>query len=343
MKNPIIPALLLASVLPCAASVDYVDEIWETHYDSDGNEKPGTLRKHSLEDKVSITGEIGVTDKAVYELRSYNDSDITDAYILDTKTIYGFAPQAEVTILSDSSATGIPRTRADKPFYVTHTVNNIQTDSENPHLNSAVLVYATDSGKVFDKVITDNVIAERREYTPSDLFGSSDYYNLEGEVTFYVVQNTTSTDSTYSYADEFDSQVVKVLPKVQGTLTGFDPEVTYSKLPTLTMNVKNVYPQASLQLRVHPEGDPDNYKVMNCAATFENLTDDLYTPEANITVTLDDELITSDGKWKFKWVHTSTAWGEEEIKNFDGSTGIPDDNIQYTSTINVRSRVSTSQ
>jgi hypothetical protein len=152
--NTIIIAGLMSSVMWAA---EYTDYIIETHYDETGAQD-GVSLKHELTNLSSLTSQRPVLHKVIYELIAINDDDVTDSYILDTKTIYAEAPQAEITIVSDSSATGIPRTRADQPFYVTYSVNNLQA-VEDSRLNSAILVYQTDAGRTFDEDITANVTA----------------------------------------------------------------------------------------------------------------------------------------------------------------------------------------
>ena len=309
-------------------AAEYTDYIIETHYDETGAQD-GVSLKHELTNLSSLTSQRPVLHKVIYELIAINDDDVTDSYILDTKTIYAEAPQAEITIVSDSSATGIPRTRADQPFYVTYSVNNLQA-VEDSRLNSAILVFQTDAGRIFDEDITANVTAKTNVYNPMTLFSSGTVESLSGTVIFSVVEN----DQSNTYNDEFASQEVIVLPKHSGSMTGIVEGETYNNLPSVSFSVQNVYPQATVQLRVYKQGDQANYKAIESSATFLNPKDELLNPEALSSVALNEGYINSDGTWVVSWVHTSTAWGEEIIDEVS---------FVYKTTLEVRSRISTSQ
>ncbi|WP_018970399.1 hypothetical protein [Rubritalea marina] len=306
---------------------EYVDYIIETHYDAN-DLQDGISIPHNLSDLASITSQRPVVHKVIYELIAINPSDNADSYILDTKTIYAEAPQAEVTIVSDSSATGIPRTRADQPFYVTYTVNNLK-EVEDTRLNSAILVYQTDAGKIFDEDITTNTLAKTKSYNPMSLFTSGTAESLSGSVVFSIVEN----DQSNTYNDEFASQEILILPKHSGSMTGINDGETYTTLPTVSFTIQNVYPQATVQLRVFKSSEPNNYKAIESSATFLNPKDELLSPGELSSVALNDGYIDSDGEWTVQWVHTSTAWGEEVV-----------DEVQFTykSTLNIRARISTS-
>lgn len=320
-----IPVLALALV--STALAEFTDIIYETHY-SDSGDQDGISLPHYVDGKFSITSERPVMHKAVFELISVNVDDPSDSYILDTKTIYASAPKAEIAIVSDSTATGIPRTRADKPFYVTYSVQNLQA-VDDTRLNSAILVYQTTGGKVFDESITQNTAASEKSYSPLSLFSGESAESLSGKVTFGLVENNGDD----SYNDEFASQEVLILPKHSGSITGIEEGETYNQLPTVQFNVANVYPQATMQVRAFKSNDPANYKAIECGATFINPKDELMTPDAINSVALNEGYINSDGAWTLQWVHTSTAWGEEIVGQV---------NFNYKTSLNVRSRISTS-
>jgi hypothetical protein len=88
-----------------------------------------------------------------------------------------------------------------------------------------------------------------------------------------------------------------------------------------------------MQVRAFKSNDPANYKAIECGATFINPKDELMTPEAINSVALNEGYINSDGEWTLQWVHTSTAWGEEIVGQV---------NFNYKTSLNVRSRISTS-
>ncbi|WP_018971006.1 hypothetical protein [Rubritalea marina] len=326
-----IRARFLCHTLLCSLATptlaEYTDMIYETHY-TDTGDQDGISLTHDVDDRFSVTSERPIQHKAVFELVSINIEDPSDSYILDTKTVYASAPQAEIAIVSDSTATGIPRTRADKPFYVTYSVKNLQA-VEDTRLNSAILVYQTTGGKVFDENITQNTSAKEKSYSPMSLFSGETAESLHGTVTFSLVEN----NGTESYNDEFANQEVLILPKHSGSISGIEEGETYSSLPSVQFDVANVYPQATMQVRLFKSDNPSNYKAIECGATFINPKDELMTPESLGATSLNNGYLDSGGEWTLQWVHTSTAWGEEVVDQVS---------FNYQTSINVRSRISTS-
>ncbi|MEO1857881.1 MAG: hypothetical protein ABGY95_11040 [Rubritalea sp.] len=309
---------LLVSSIACSAG-EYANYIRESHFITG---KPGETPHYEyhtdIENVDGAKGKLGVLNKTVYDLFVVETGNLSKEYSLDSKTVYTHAPSAELSIISDGPATSEPFTRADKPFYVTYTVQNLTPESDiaDPRFNSVVLMSETSTKRLTLSTIDDNVQAKTVKYMPMPLMGGSDSTKVSGSINFTINENAEID------ADEFASQEVKILPKHVGSLTGIDSSERYFKIPDATFNITNMYPDSTVRFYVYPDDNPSNETTIKNIPVSQELTN-----IKDSIITGLDEYIVTKGEWTLVAQLTETPWEDEII-----------DQISFTKVTNLKVR-----
>lgn len=339
-----------------AHAVTYENFIVETHYDENDEIVEPLVFHEYLEDTGTIESTNTLEDghRLLFELIAIQTDQINTnqsiegqsgyvEYLLGEQVVWGDSPEAEITITSEDAYTVNPRTRADKPLYVTYTMKNLvplTDEMTDVKMSKALHVYKHGSTVIEIETVDENLTKELVQYWPMDLItNKGDVYNTFGKVYFSMLE--FADDSTYSQSD-YDSARVRVLRKFTGSLTGVEEGETYNVLPTMSCTVVNSYPASECRILVFDR----KFAVSELAIGEEFIT--AYTPVATITTaqnlgnssltqefsrTLAEDIVTSDGDWTLAFVHTTDQWGDELIdyKRF-----------KYKTTLEVRSNISTS-
>jgi hypothetical protein len=314
----IIYTTLLLSTIASSAS-EYVNYIRESHFITG---KPGEIPHYEYHTDIQnvdgAKGKLGVLNKTVYDLFVIDQNDLSKEYPLDSKTVYTHAPTAELSIISDGPATSEPFTRADKPFYVTYTVQNLTpiSDIADPRFNSVVLMSETSNKRLTLSTIDDDLKAKTVRYMPMPLMGGSDATKVSGSINFTINENAEID------ADEFASQDVKILPKHVGSLSGIDSSERYFKVPDATFNISNMYPGSTARIYVYPNNNPSDERTIKNILANQELTDIKDSVIANL-----DELIDEKGVWTLVAQLTETPWEDEMI-----------DQVSFTKVTNLKVR-----
>lgn len=310
---------LLLSALSCSAA-DYINYIRETHFLSDDPlERPVIEMHNDISNADTTMGKLGVLNKTVYDLYVLETA-ILKEHHLDTKTVYTDAPAAALSITSDDIKTDRPRTRADKPFYVTYTLKNLTPESEldNPRFNSVILQSESSDGKTTTEKLTKNTdLAKKVAYWPLDLMSTAETTRVDptavsGEIKFTINENRSRN------ADEFASQSILVLPKHKGTLRGLEAGEKYRTMPTITLDLVNMYPGSTAVLYVYKNDNPSNVKYISGNGKLLALKNDGITP-TDSTHTVNDakvffaDEVDEEGEWTLVWELTGTPWEDETI------------------------------
>jgi len=352
LKQWVLPISLMCGI---ANAVTYENFIVETHFDENGDEIAPVVFHEYLEDSGNIESGNTLEDghRLLFELIAVRTDQIeTDQsiknqggfteYRLGEQVVWGDSPQAEITITSEDPYTVNPRTRADKPLFVTYTVKNLLplTDEMTDIKMAKALHVFKHAGNTFKiETVNENMTKELVEYMPLDLITNrGDAYTTYGRVNFSMLEYLD--ENTFSQSD-YDSASIKVLRKFKGTLTGVEEGETYNKLPTMQCIVENTYPDSECKIlvfrgRIGNEvtiGDPFTAAIQPTATitAAKNLSNRSLTQE--FSRTLAEDIVTKDGDWTLAFVHSTDQWGDEliDIKRF-----------KYKTTLEVRSNISTS-
>lgn len=197
----------------------------------------------------------------LWTIKSSSVSGLT-SYLLDSTYVGTYVPAASVTIRTEDSTGVVPRTRADRPFYVDVTVNGLLSGATDPDPSKSV--------KFLRHVQSYGVggIGAGLDRTQATLLTQS-FINTNGTQTLtYAISAIPGADrskirgeerfSVFSIADyqapesQLASQYVQVWPVADGGITGITPnQMVYFALPTLTLALNDLYPNSTTYAQVY--------------------------------------------------------------------------------------------
>lgn len=317
MRTPYAITALLLGALPCAAQnpnfqnfvrqVQLPDNtVWNVPVAAEGTDQsplainPGGAR---------------------FELHTVS-SDPFAGYLLDTKYVSAYTPVAEVVIRTEDPYETVPRTRADRPFYVDITTNGLRDGDEDPEASKKVKVlhHVQSYGPGGDGSGVDR--------TQASLIGQG---FLENNGTFrmsYAVNSVPGGNRTkvrgeerfsvFSLADyqspesHLDSLYVQIWPVADGTLSGITPgQLIRFQAPAVTLSVNDIYPDAEIYAQVYPGNQ--SLGTVGVVVPGSALIIKESVPQNRI-LTLDgwDNVLTADGVWTMELL-TSTPFGIDRL------------------------------
>ena len=203
---------------------------------------------------------------ARFDLWTILTSTTVTEYLLSTKYVSAYAPIADVVIRSEDPYTVIPRTRADRPFYVDVTVNGLLSGATDPDASKSVTLtrhvqsYGVGgTGVGLDRTqatlysqasITTNG-KQTLTYALSKVPGS-DLSKLRGEERFTVF----SLADYQAPASTLDSLYIQIWPVADGNISGIaNGSLIRYTLPQLTITTNDLYPSSSTYLQCY-KGNP---------------------------------------------------------------------------------------
>lgn len=264
---------------------------------------------------------------ARFELWTIKSDDLT-RYLLDSSYVGAYVPIATVTIRSEDGTGEIPRTRADRPFYVDVSVNGLLSGEDDPDASKAVKFlrhvqsYGVDgTGINLDRtqasLLTQSLIdangTQNLTFTLNSVPGA-DRSKVRGEERF----------SFYSLADyqapesQIASQTIQVWPVADGTISGIAANqlIRYA-LPQLTLTLNDLYPNSTTYAQVY-KGAPQlgvTGKIVSGSAVVVNDS----VPQNRVLVlnNYDDAFgsgADADGQWTME-ILTVTPFGIDRLSH----------------------------
>jgi hypothetical protein len=258
---------------------------------------------------------------ARFELHTVSSNPFA-SYLLDTRYVGAYVPMANITIRTEDINSIIPRTRADRPFYVDIEVSGLRDGLTDPdsakkvkflhHLQS----YGSGDGTNIDRTqatldsqsyISKNGI-ETLTYTLSTLPGG-DRSKIRGEERF----------SVFSLADyqapesQLATQFIQIWPVASGTLSGIATNETIEfSAPSLTIAVNDIYPEARIYAQVYQGNKRDDGFVGTVVPGSAVAINEAVPQNRLLNVSKWDSVLTEDGVWTMELL-TSTVFGIDRL------------------------------
>lgn len=200
-------------------------------------------------------------DGARFELWTIKSSPL-QSYLLDSKFVGSYIPSSVVKITSEDPYTIIPRTRADRPFWVDVTVRGLSADPTAPAAARSVNFLrhvqsygAGGIGNQLDRlqatlVSQTSIIGNGEQKFTFQLSGipGTDRTKIRGEERFSVF----SVADQLSPSSQLASQYIQIWPVGYGTISGITEGQTFrTKLPTLTVSGFDLYPDSYTYLQYY--------------------------------------------------------------------------------------------
>ena len=258
---------------------------------------------------------------ARFELWAVKSSPLT-SFLLDTTYVNSYVPVANVQIQTEDPYSVIPRTRADRPYYVSITVSGLSSDPAAPDpaksvklLRHAQAYTPNGDGSAINRslatLVSQGSLSQNGfrvlQYEVNAVPGA-DRTKVRGEERF----------SVFSLADygapesQLNSQFLQIWPMSEASVAGISPtSVIKGIAPDVTISLTDLYPESVTHAQVYP-GPP----VLDTVGTI--------VPGASLVVSGTvprneqfflknwDAAIPSDGQWTLE-ILTTTPFGVDRL------------------------------
>lgn len=271
---------------------------------------------------------------ARFELWTVKASPLT-SYLLDTRYVGTFVPITQVVIRSQDPYGPIPRTRADKPFYVDISIEGLLTDPGAPEaakkvnfLHHVQSYGASGTGDGLDRtqatLLTQNEMIEAIPATsPSTLtyvitsLPGSNALKKRGEERFsFWSLDDKQGDDYHVPPSQLASQFIQIWPVADGSLAGITPnQMIRFSLPNVTITLNDLYPESHTYVQVY-KGAPALGTVGKIVSGSSKQIHGS-TPESHVLVLSGYDSVFDeggDGQWTMELV-TETPFGAERLSH----------------------------
>jgi hypothetical protein len=251
-------------------------------------------------------------------------SDPLTVYLLDTRYVGTYVPMADVNIRTEDpyTYTGIPRTRADRPFIVEVTTSGLLSGADVPESSKSVKllrhvqsygVGGTGEGinrtqaTLLNQVSLVNNTVHKLSYTLTSI-PNADRTKVRGEERFSVF----SLQDYQAPESQLASKFVQIWPVANGIISGMaNGSLFKNRMPPLTITLNDLYPDSRTYAQVY-RGDP----VLGTTGTVipgSGLVVYHSIPQNRVLDIKDwDDVITADGRWTLE-VLTATPFGIDRL------------------------------
>lgn len=255
-----------------------------------------------------------------FELWALRSNPLT-SYLLDTRYVNTYVPTAEIAIRSEDPYSVIPRTRADRPFWVDVEVDGLLNGADDPAASKEVtLTHHVQSYGTGDGIGIDRSLATLVESAATVSNGSftltyainqipgADLTKVRGEERLSVF----SIADYQAPASQLASKFIQIWPVADGTVNGIIPNQTFKgKMPNLTVALNDLYPSSRTFAQVYEGGRRDGVQgvIVPGSALIINHT----VPQTRVLNISDwDDVFDADGRWTIE-VLTLTPFGIDRL------------------------------
>lgn len=244
------------------------------------------------------------------------------SYLLDTRFVNAYAPAADVVIRSEDPYHVVPRTRADRPFFVDITVSGLLAGAGDPEASKAVkLLRHVQSyglggiGEHLDRsqatLWSQSLLAENGTRTLTYALTSvpsEDLTKVAGEERFSVF----SLSDGQSAESQIASRYIQIWPVADAEIAGITQgQKIRFKLPQLTLTLNDLYPESQTYAQVY-RGNPQ-LGVEGTIIPGASLVVSDSIPKSKVLVLSDyDAVFDGDGSWTME-VLTKTPFGIDRL------------------------------
>jgi hypothetical protein len=259
---------------------------------------------------------------ARFELHTVS-SDPFASYLLDTRYVGTYVPLAETTVRTEDIYAPVPRTRADRPFWVDIDISGLRTGEGDPEASKKVKFFhhIQSYGEGGDGTNIDRSQAtldsqsfinlngiETLTFTLSSVPGA-DRSKIRGEERFSIY----SIDDYQAPSSQLSTQFVQIWPVADGTLSGITTGQTIEfSTPTITIAVNDIYPEAGIYAQVYKGAKRDDGFVGTIVPGSAVMINESVPQNRLLTVSEWDSILTEDGVWTMELL-TATVFGIDRL------------------------------
>lgn len=313
----IIAALLLGGSWVSAQTVSYTNFIRQVQYPSGVQWDASVAASGQQQSSLAIN-----PGGARFELWTVASTSPPTSYLLDSSYVGTYIPVATVVVRSEDGSSSIPRTRADRPFYVDVTVSGLLSGSKDPDPSKSVKFLrhvqsygVGGTGVGIDRtqatLLTQSSITANGTQNLTFLVNSipgADRSKVRGEERF----------SVFSIADyqapesQIASQFIQVWPVADGTISGIaQNQLIRFSMPPVTLAVNDLYPTSTTYAQVY-KGNPVIGTTGTIVAGSAVVISDSIPQSRVLSLTSYDDVFSSDGRWTME-ILTVTPFGIDRL------------------------------
>ncbi len=258
---------------------------------------------------------------ARFELWTVKASPLT-SYLLDTRYVGTYVPMAEVAIRTEDPYAMIPRTRADRPFYVDVVTSGLLSGPSVPASSMSVKLLRHlqsygigGTGETVNRSLatlySQSAITQNQTQTLTYSLTSvpgADRAKVRGEERF----------SVFSLADyqapesQIASRYIQIWPVADGSISGLTTgQVIRFAVPQLTLTLNDLYPSSTTYAQVYP-GEA-RLGVTGTTVPGSALVINNSVPQSRVLTLRDYQgVFTAGGRWTME-VLTVTPFGIDRL------------------------------
>lgn len=255
-----------------------------------------------------------------FELWTVKSSPLT-SYLLDSKYVGTYIPQAWVFVTTEDPYATIPRTRADRPFYVYLYTQGLLNGATDPEPSKSVRFlrhvqsYGTTNGVNIDRnqatLFSQSTITgngwQSLTYSVTSIPGA-DRSKVRGEERFSIF----SLEDYQAPASQLASQFVQIWPVATGGIAGVTNNQTIKgAIPTLTLTLTDLYPDSRTYAQVY-KGAPQLGKTGDIVPGSALILQDSVPSNRTLTLQEWDSVLPEDGQWTMELL-TATPFGTDRL------------------------------
>jgi hypothetical protein len=261
---------------------------------------------------------------ARFELHTVKSSSVSglSSYTLDSSYVGTYVPVATVVVRSEDATSEVPRTRADRPFYVDISVSGLLSGPTDPEPSKSVKFlrhvqsYGVDgTGVGIDRtqatLLTQTSITTNGEQTLTFALNSvpgADRSKVRGEERFSIF----SLEDYQAPESQLGSQYIQVWPVADGTISGIasNQKIRFS-LPTLTLALNDLYPFSTTYAQAY-KGQAVLGKTGAILPGSQRIFNEPEPQDRVLSLSNYDSVFDSDGQWTIELV-TKTPFGIDRL------------------------------
>lgn len=259
---------------------------------------------------------------ARFELWTIKATPLTE-YLLDSRYVGTYVPLGNLKVRSEDPYTTIPRTRADRPFYVDVTINGLLSDAGAPDAAKNikflrhVQTYGAggtgvsinrDLATLHSQVMMTQNGTQTLTYVVNEVPGA-DRAKVRGEERFTLF---SLPDYQVAAGSQLASQFIQIWPVADGNLAGITPnQMIRFSVPAVTVTLNDLYPSSHTYAQVY-KGPPVLGTTGTIVPGSSLLINDTIPVSRVLTLSNFDAVFDQDGQWTMELV-TQTPFGLERM------------------------------
>lgn len=258
---------------------------------------------------------------ARFDLWTVKSSPLTN-YLLSSVYVGTYIPVANVVVRSEDPYTVIPRTRADRPFYVDITVSGLLNGETDPEPSKSVKLLrhvqsygAGGNGIGLDRtqatLLSQAYISTNGSQTLTYALTSvpgADRSKLRGEERFSVF----SLEDYQAPESQISSQFIQIWPVADATISGIaQNQMIRGATPQVTLTLNDLYPDSTTYAQVY-KGNPVLGTTGTVVPGSALVVNESVPVNRTLVVNNLDLIFNTDGRWTME-VLTRTPFGLERL------------------------------